>query len=118
MSGIKQGLPISPYLFLFHINDMHYINYALYDHITNSLLEKLHVLHADDANIIASSRHSIISKVRSMVQSCRLNMIQLQLLKCMFMVINGSNADKQGIELNVEKIPYSGQYPDSRYSFN
>ena len=77
--------------------------HALYDHTTNSLLHVL--IHADDANVIASSRHSIISKVCSVVQYCCLNKIQLQLSKCMFMVINGSNADKQEIESNIENIP-------------
>ena len=106
LSGIKQGLPLSPYQFLFDINDIFDFFYALYDYTTTSLLEKHHVLvHADDANIIASSCQSIISNVSGMVQYFRLNKIQLQLSKCMFMVINGSNAVKQDIELNVENIP-------------
>ena len=66
LSGIKQGLPMSPYLFLFYINDVFDFFYAIYDNDSNGILEQLHILvHADDANIFASSREELIRKLHN-----------------------------------------------------
>ena len=46
-------------------------------------------------------------KVRSLLDFCNLNNIQLQLSKCKFMVINGSNDDKKKIVLEVGGISSS-----------
>ena len=88
LSGIKQRLPLSPYLFLFYINDIFDFFNAIYTNSNNDLLDRLHVLiHAYDATILTSSYQRMSQKVRSMLNFCNLNKIQLQLSKCKLMVI-------------------------------
>ena len=100
LSGIKQGLPMSPYLFLFYINDIFDFFHALYDGASN-ILDEIHLLfHADDANILAASHDYLLSKIRSMLFYCNLNVIKLQLSKCMSIVINRSGDNKDDIELD------------------
>ena len=46
----------------------------------------------------------MIAKIRTMLTYCDLNKVRLQLSKCMFIVINGSDDDKVEIELDVGNI--------------
>ena len=98
LAGIKQGLPLSPWLFLFYIDDIFDLFESIYGR--KSLLDTVHLLiHADDTTILASSREDAESKLRTLLSNCDANYISLQLTKCEFIVINGNDYDKQNIPI-------------------
>ena len=108
-SGIKQGLPLSPMLFLFYINDVFDFFGSVYRGGRN-MFECLHLLiHADDATIIAHYRGEAICKLRSLLQYCSLNKIIPQYSKCEFSVVCGTEADREPLpfgETHLEHSPH------------
>ena len=103
LAGIKQGLPLSPWLFLFYINDV----FDLFEGIfgTSDFMNAIHLLiHADDTTIIATSRISAGSKIQTLANYCKRNSINLELSKCEFIVVNGDLNDKVDFFLPNGKI--------------
>ena len=106
-SGIKQGMPQSPFLFLFYIDD---IFTFLEDKCKNSqLFERLHILiHVDDANLLATTKNLIIEKIGHLLEFCGINSILLQASKCWFTVINGTAEDRLPLQVgNNDPIKYA-----------
>jgi hypothetical protein len=108
-TGIKQGLPLSPYLFLFYIDDIFgyfddtFANTCIHVH------DRLHILiHADDANLLATTRDMMIQKLKALLVYCKMNSIILQATKCWFTVINGSEEDKHPLQISEsESVKYA-----------
>ena len=99
-AGIKQGLPLSPMLFLFYVDDIFAFFQNIYTNTSNCIYEIIHLLvHADDATLIASSRALATSKLRDLLRYCKINCIIPQYSKCQFIAINGGSDDKDPLPL-------------------
>ena len=98
-AGIKQGLPLSPYIFLFYVNDIFDFFDGIYGRSMDVIYEIIHILlHADDATLLASTRAVAIEKIRSLLRYCSMNCIVPQYTKCEFITINGTKNDKKPME--------------------
>ena len=67
-------------------------------------MNAIHLIHADDTTIIATSRISAGSKIQTLANYCKRNSINLELSKCEFIVVNGDLNDKVDFFLPNGKI--------------
>ena len=103
LAGSKQGLPLSPWLFLFYINNIFDLFGGVYG--VKDFLNSIHLLiHADNTTIVATSRKLMRSKIKTLISYCNTNKISLEFSKCEFMVVNGEAVNKAEIVLEYGKI--------------
>ena len=93
-SGIRQGAPSSPCLFIIFINDL--IDYIRIRCVSEPLIEVMHVLlHADDTLIISTNRLLFVQKCNYMLDYFHENELRLNLGKSSYLIINGKNTDEK-----------------------
>ena len=64
----------------------------------------------DDTVLLSTSREGIRNKIKILYDYCNSHGMTVNNSKTMFMVINGSNEDKQPISINDNIINYTKQY--------
>ena len=110
LSGIKQGLPLSPLLFIFYINDIFDTYKRIHGRCVNNIYKLIHLLvHADDVTLLATLRDSAKKKLQTLSEYCSENFIVPQFTKCMFIVVNGSHEDKTPLPFSsslLENVDY------------
>ena len=116
-SGIKQGLPLSPMLFIFYIDDMFEVFRKAFGTCVDNMFKVIHLLiHADDLTLLATIRDRAISKLQTLRQYCNINYIIPQTTKCKFITINGTPTDNEPLPFgdaalkNVEHLEILGSH--------
>lgn len=116
-SGIKQGLPLSPMLFIFYIDDMFEVFRSAFGTCVDNLFKLIHLLiHADDLTLLATTRDDAIEKLRTLRKYCNINHIVPQTTKCKFITINGTPTDNDPLPFgndslkNVEHLEILGSH--------
>ena len=93
-SGIKQGLPLSPMLFIFYVNDIFEVFTRIHGRCVECIYKLIHLLvHADDVTLLAVNREGSIQKLCTLDSYCKANYILPQITKCKFIVVNGTDGD-------------------------
>jgi hypothetical protein len=92
--GVRQGSPTSCFLFTLMVNDL--IRDLKRRCAPDGFLEWLHVLMLmDDTILLATNRQRAIEKVHVLMDFCRTSGMQINEAKTKFMVINGTEEERQ-----------------------
>ena len=107
--GVWQGSPTSCFLFILFVNTL--IRMIKDRSRNDGFLQWLHVLMLmDDTVILATSRDSLISKLRILCEFCRTHGMVINDKKTKFMVINGSDEDRTKMSMEGLTIDHCDVY--------
>ena len=109
--GVRQGSPTSCILFMLYVNDM--IQMIKQRCPLEGFLTWLHILvMMDDTVLLSTTRKGMNQKIEILHEFCNTHGMVINSSKTKFMVINGSNEDKQPMvyTFNNEVINYCNHY--------
>ena len=107
--GLKQGSPTSCILFIIYLNELIKLYHSRCS--DDGFLNWLHViLLMDDAAVLATSRKRCEEKLRIMNDFCLNFGMKMNFSKTKFMVINGTERDKDTIMIDDKEIVHCEKY--------
>ena len=107
--GVRQGSPTSCWLFVAFLDSM--VKLFKDTCVADGFLEWLHLLVLmDDTVIFATSRERMLHKISLLKRFCDANNMSVNLSKTKFMVINGTDEEKQALVVGDLVIKWCSQY--------
>lgn len=107
--GVRQGSPTSCILFVLYVNDM--IKLIKENCPLDGFLAWLHVMvMMDDTVLLSTTREGIQRKIEILCDFCTSHGMIVNTGKTKFMVINGSDEDKELINCRNNHVGYCNQY--------
>ena len=107
--GLKQGSPTSCILFIIYLNELVKLYRSMCS--DDGFLGWLHcILLMDDAAVLATSRKSCEEKLKIMNEFCSNFGMKMNFTKTKFMVINGTEKDKETIVIDGKEIVHCKKY--------
>ena len=107
--GLKQGSPTSCILFIIYLNELIKLYHSRCS--DDGFLGWLHcILLMDDAAVLSTNREQCEEKLRIMNEFCVRFGMKMNFSKTMFMVINGSEKDRETLRIDGKEILHCKKY--------
>ena len=107
--GVRQGSPTSCILFVLYVNVM--IKMLKQGSPVDGFLSWLHIMvMMDDTILLSTSREGMLNKIKILYEYCSMYGMIVNNSKTKFMVVNGSQIDKEPLVYDHNIINYVNQY--------
>ena len=108
--SIKQGLPLSPVLFIFSVNDIFDMFEGIHGRYIDNNYKCIHLLvHADDVTMLAVERMNAFEQLRTLYSYCKLNHIipqKMRRIELHFLLVRHSWKTKTARNIRQSHLEY------------